>query len=141
MKANENENGMRVNSIPPWTRSASDLRGASPSPRPSSVTPGPQHHHHQEQQQQQQQQNARLGLTLDTSQYHDRDVRRGAHVTPDGAQQQQQQRGARLTLEAAHQDRGVGDDDDVSFAGGSGDGRFSSSGRVSASSAVRYDAW
>lgn len=62
---NANEKGLRA--IPPWTRSASDLRGASTSPRTASITPGPQQHG-------QQQQGARLGLTLDAPQSHDRGV-------------------------------------------------------------------
>lgn len=91
---------MRV--IPPWTRSAADLRGGSSSPRSVGVTPDPQH----------------------------------------GQQQQQQQSaGPGLTVEAVHHDRGVGDGDDVSSASRIGDGGFAASGGVSASSAVRYDAW
>ena len=90
---NANDNGLRA--IPPWTRSASDLRGGSSSPRLRSITPGPP--------------------------------------------QQQQQQGASLTVDAAQH---AGDDDHV-FTGASGDGNGepSGSGGVSASSAVRYDAW
>ena len=94
--------------IPPWTRSASGLRGASSSPRGRGVTPGlPRQQEHEQQQQ----------------------------------QQQQQQQGARLTVDTVHD---AGDEDDVSFAGGSrngNDGGLSGSGGVSALSAVRYDAW
>eukprot|EP00903_Cladosiphon_okamuranus_P014373 g13344.t1 len=99
VNASANENGVRAMAIPPWTRSTSDLRERSCSPRPASGAHGPR-------------------------------------------KQYEQQHGVHLTLDAVHQDGGVGGDGDyVSFVSGSGgSGGLSGSGGVSASS-VRYDAW